>query len=141
MAPRLKRSAKPPAKKKSAKPPRKSDAKSDAKPEHPLVGRVRAALARAPRVEEKRMFGGALFMVDGKMCMSAGPNRIMCRIDPAAHDEALKKKGVKTVVMRDRDYRGYVHVDAAALRTKPQLDYWVHLALEYNKVAKKSKKR
>lgn len=32
-----------------------------------LVSRVRASLARVPNVEEKRMFGGTAFMVNGKM--------------------------------------------------------------------------
>jgi hypothetical protein len=32
-----------------------------------LLDRVRGMLATAKRVEEKRMFGGVMFMVDGKM--------------------------------------------------------------------------
>jgi TfoX/Sxy family transcriptional regulator of competence genes len=103
-----------------------------------LVSRVRAALAHVPNVEEKRMFGSTAFMVRGKMCISARPERIMCRIDPALHDAALEHKGSRTVVMRGREYRGYVYVDAEAIRTKSDLDYWVGLALDYNKRAKAS---
>jgi hypothetical protein len=42
-----------------------------------LAGRVRAALERALRVEERRMFGGIAFMVDGKMCVCVGRDRLM----------------------------------------------------------------
>lgn len=106
-----------------------------------LVDRVRAALGRTPRVEERRMFGGTAFMVRGKLCVSARKERIMCRIDPALHDAALKRKGSKTVVMKGRQYRGYVRVDADAVRTRRDLDYWVGLALDFNKRAKASARR
>jgi hypothetical protein len=34
-----------------------------------LANRVREALLNVPKVEEKFMFGGVCFMVNGKMCM------------------------------------------------------------------------
>ena len=71
-------------------------------------------------------------MVRGKMCITARPERIMCRIDPALHDTALKRKGCRTVVMKGRKYQGYVYVAADAVRTKVALKYWVDLALNYN---------
>jgi hypothetical protein len=37
--------------------------------------------------------------------------------------------------------KGFVFVDADALTTKKKLEYWVQLALEYNKIAKASKKK
>lgn len=106
-----------------------------------LYERLQQSLASIPNVEEKKMFSGIAFMVNGKMCMSVGPDRIMCRLDPALHDEALKKKGAKTVQMRGRDYRGYVYVSADTLTTKKELDHWVNLCLDFNKRAKASKKK
>ncbi len=106
-----------------------------------LASRVKAALGRTRRIEEKRMFGALAFMVAGKMCVSVGKDRIMCRIDPAIHDEVLKCKGCRTVVMKGRGYRGYVHVDAEAVKTKSDLEYWVGLSLDYNKRAKASAKK
>jgi len=108
-------------------------------PVDPLVQRVQASLSGASRLEEKRMFGGVTFMVRGKMCVSVGKGRIMCRIDPALHDAALKRKGARTVVMKGHEYRGWVYVEAAAVKTKRELDYWVRLSLDYNKRAKASR--
>jgi len=105
-----------------------------------LTNRVKASLARMPRVEEKRMFGGTTLMVRGKMCVSVGRNRIMCRIDPDIHDAVLERKGCLPVVMKGRQCRGYVYVDAAALRTKRDLDYWLGLALDYNRKVKVSRR-
>ncbi len=106
-----------------------------------LTARIREALAHLPRVEEKRMFRGVTFMVNGKMCISAGDNKIMCRIDPSIHEEALKRKGSETVKMKGREYKGYVYVSEEGIKTKKDLDYWVQLALDFNKLAKASKKK
>ena len=81
------------------------------------------------------MFGGTTFMVDGKMCVSVGRERIMCRIDPAFHESALKRRGCRTVTMKGRRYRGYVHVDADAVKNQRDLDYWIGLALTFNRKA------
>lgn len=80
-------------------------------------------------------------MVRGKMCVTVGRDRIMCRIDPAIHDAALERKGCRTVVMKGREYRGYVHVDANAVSAESELNYWIGLALAYNKTAKASAKK
>lgn len=106
-----------------------------------IASRIREALSHLPKVEEKKMFGGLAFMVDKKMCINAGADRIMCRIDPAIHEEVVKRKGCSTVTMRDREYKGYVYVNEDSLKNKKGFDYWVGLALDYNKIAKASKKK
>ena len=104
-----------------------------------LTNRIREALVKIPNVEEKRMFSGITFMVNGKMCISAGNDRIMCRIDPAIHEEVVKRKGCTAVTMKGREYKGYVYVNEKAIATKGDFDYWIRLALDFNKVAKSSK--
>jgi hypothetical protein len=53
----------------------------------------------------------------------------------------LERKGCRTVVMKGRQYRGYVHVDANAVRDQRDLDYWIGLSLDYNGRAKASPSR
>ena len=79
------------------------------------------------------MFGGTGFMVRGHLCVTARPARIMCRIDPSTHDVAVKRKGCRAVLMRGRVYRGYVHIDAAAVKSGPALKAWIARALEFNR--------
>jgi hypothetical protein len=43
--------------------------------------------------------------------------------------------------MKGREYRGYVHVDVASLKTPRELKYWVDLALKYNDAITREKKR
>lgn len=94
--------------------------------------RIRKALAHLPNVEEKKMFGSLGFMVNGKLCLSAGPGRMMCRIDPANHQTAIQKEGCQTVIIRGREYKGYIYVEEEQLQGETDLSYWVGLALEFN---------
>lgn len=100
------------------------------------VGRVRQAMADCgiSEVEEKKMFGGIAFMVRGLMCVTARPERIMCRIDPETHDEAVSRKGCSAMEMKGRVYRGYVFVAVEALKSERDLMFWVKRALDHNQV-------
>jgi len=106
-----------------------------------LAEKVRVALARVPRVREKKMFGSTAFMVNGKMCVSVGHNRLMCRIDPGLHEAATQRKGTRTVKMGKREYKGYVYVNEEGLQSKSQLEYWLRLSLDFNGKAKSSRAR
>jgi TfoX/Sxy family transcriptional regulator of competence genes len=106
-----------------------------------LTARIREALGDLPNVEEKRMFRGVTFMINDKMCITAGDNKIMCRIDPAIHEEVVKRKGCETVEMRGREYKGYVYVSEEGIKTKKDLEYWIELVLDFNERAKSSKKK
>lgn len=92
------------------------------------------------KVEEKAMFGGLCFMVNDKMCVGVEKDRLMVRLDPAKYDEVIEKEGCKPMDFTGRIMKGYVFVDADVLTTKKKLEYWVKLALEFNKIAKASKK-
>lgn len=105
-----------------------------------LTNRVRAALAHVTHVEEKKMFGGLAFIVNEKMCITVGDDEIMCRIDPALNDMVLTKKGCRPVIMRGHEYKGFVYVKEDAVKTRKDFDYWISLSLEFNKIAKSSKK-
>ncbi|MEK7224511.1 MAG: TfoX/Sxy family protein [Bacteroidota bacterium] len=92
------------------------------------------------KVEEKAMFGGLCFMVNDKMCVGVEKDRLMVRLDPAVYDEVMEKEGCRPMDFTGKVMKGYVFVDADVLTTKKKLEYWIKLALEYNKIAKASKK-
>jgi len=87
------------------------------------------------------MFGGLCFMVNDKMCIGVEKERLMVRLDPAVYDEVMEKEGCTAMDFTGKVMKGYVFVSADAVTTKKKLEYWVKLALEYNKIAKASKKK
>lgn len=107
-----------------------------------LADRVREIIALTHnQVEEKRMFGGLCFMVNNKMCVGVEKNRLMVRLDPAKYDEVIEMEGCKPMDFTGKVMKGYVFVDIDALNTKKKLAYWMGLALEYNRIARSSKKK
>jgi TfoX/Sxy family transcriptional regulator of competence genes len=107
-----------------------------------LANMTRELIALAEKnVEEKSMFGGLCFMVNDKMALGVEKERLMVRLDPARYDEVMEKEGCKPMDFTGKVMKGFVFVDADVLTTKKKLEYWVTLALEYNKIAKSSKKK
>ncbi|HEY8934699.1 MAG TPA: TfoX/Sxy family protein [Cyclobacteriaceae bacterium] len=106
-----------------------------------LADRVRKRFAELAHVEEKPMIGGLTFMVNGKMCVGVMKDDLMCRIDPALHNESLEKEGCRTVDFIKRPMSGYILIDSKIIKSKKDFEHWIGLALEFNKKAKPSKKR
>ena len=107
-----------------------------------LADRVRELISLTHKnVEEKRMFGGLCFMVNDKMCVGVEQERLMVRLDPSKYEEAMEKEGCRPMDFTGKLMKGFVFVDIDALNTKKKLEYWVKLALDYNKIAKASKKK
>ncbi len=104
-----------------------------------LAGRVRKALADHEAVEEKKMMGGLTFMVHGKMCVGVHEEELMVRLDPNAYEIALKRDGCREMDFTGRPMKGFVFVGPEGTSKHEDLDYWVGLALDFNKKAKASK--
>ncbi len=106
-----------------------------------LADRTRELIAITHKnVEEKKMFGGLCFMVNDKMCLGVEKERLMVKINPAIYDEVSETVGCVPMDFKGKIMKGFVFVNEEAVTTKKKLEYWVKLALEYNKIAKASKK-
>ena len=107
-----------------------------------LANNVREIISVAhENAEEKKMFGGLCFMVNDKMCVGVEKERLMVRLDPNKYGEVLKKEGCTPMTFTGKEMKGFVFVSVDVLTTKKKLEYWVNLALDYNKIAKTSKKK
>ena len=106
-----------------------------------LAERIRQRLVGLPDIEEKRMMGGLTFMVNGKMCVGIIKDELMCRIDPALHKQLIRKKGCRTMDFTNRPMWGYILVDDSAMQSEKDFNYWIDLAIDFNKHAKASKKK
>ena len=107
-----------------------------------LAGMTRELIALThKKVQEKVMFGGLCFMVNDKMCVGVEKERLMVRLDPAKYDEVMEKEGCKPMDFTGRVMKGFVFVDIEVLNSKKKLGYWIKLALDFNKIAKASRKK
>src|SRR3990170_1115141 len=106
-----------------------------------LAEKVRNALTSVPHVAEKKMMGGLTFMVNGKMCVGVSKNDLMARIDPEVYEDALQKNGCRAMDFTGKPVTGFVFVGPEGTSNKEDLNYWIDLALDFNKRAKASKKK
>ncbi|MCA6361675.1 MAG: TfoX/Sxy family protein [Bacteroidetes bacterium] len=106
-----------------------------------ISDRIREALMNQAHVEEKYMFGGVCYMVNGKMCVGVVGDEMMCRIDPGKEAEALSKNGCRLMDFTGRPMKGYVYVDNSGMKTKAEFDYWINLCLAFNETAKAAVKK
>ena len=95
----------------------------------------------------KKMMGGLVYMVNDKMACGIHYDKekemdlLMVRIGPEAVDSNLSKKGCLPMDFTGRVMKGYVFVGPEGYDTEEELEYWIDLALDFNPLAKASKKR
>jgi TfoX/Sxy family transcriptional regulator of competence genes len=97
-----------------------------------LGARLRPLLKKAD-VEEKKMFGGIGFMLDGNMVIgTTAKGALLVRIDPEKADDALAR-GAELMHMGPRVMSGFVSVDLGKLNDDAALKDWIAYATKYVK--------
>jgi hypothetical protein len=96
---------------------------------------------------EKKMFSGICFMVDDKMCCGThvdkktGENFLLCRISDAVYEAVVGKDDCIPMEFTGRSMKGFVFVLENGYKSKKDLGKWLQHCLDYNPLAKKSKKK
>jgi hypothetical protein len=108
-----------------------------------LADRIRTYLDEVPnlKIEEKTMFSGLAFLVNGKMCINVSGDDLMCRYDPDRGDEVAERVGFEPMIMKGKQLRGYCYVSEEGYKSKANFEYWLQLCLDFNAKAKISKKK
>jgi TfoX/Sxy family transcriptional regulator of competence genes len=107
-----------------------------------LADRVRQIFAELHvMAEEKKMMGGLCFMVNDKMCAGVSDERLMARIDPEIYQVALTRNSAHEMDFTGRPMKGFVIVEPEGIDDDEDLRSWLQLCLDYNPLAKSSRKR
>ncbi len=97
-----------------------------------LANRIRELLADEEGVTEMSMFGGLAFLLGGNMAVAAsGQGGLLARIGPEQGEPLLSSPHVSAMVMRGREMKGWLRVDAEGVRTKRALDSWVRRCVAF----------
>lgn len=96
-----------------------------------LASRVRKLLARHHSVNERKMFGGLCFMVNGHMCCGVIKQNLVIRIGPENYDEALSKPHVRKMDFTGRALKGFIYVDADGYQSDESLKNWIKTGLKF----------
>ncbi|MFZ0228031.1 MAG: TfoX/Sxy family protein [Mycobacterium sp.] len=97
-----------------------------------LADRVRELLAPLRGVDEKRMFGGLAFLINGNMSVAVSrQGGLMVRVPPNDTAKLLERAHVSPMVMAGREVRGWIRVEANGVKTTRQLTAWVTRGADY----------
>jgi TfoX/Sxy family transcriptional regulator of competence genes len=99
-----------------------------------LADRIRELLSGERGIEEKRMFGGLAFLINGNMSVAAsGQGGLLVRVPPEDSDRLAQREHVNPMVMAGREARGWLRVADDGVKTKRQLQSWVTRGVDYAK--------
>ena len=97
-----------------------------------LANRVRELIAVESGLDEKKMFGGLAFLIDGNMAVGvSGQGGLMARVHPDETEALMGRPHARPFEMRGREMKGWLRVDPAGVRTKRQLEPWVRRGVAY----------
>ena len=108
-----------------------------------LIDAVREALAEnvaGLEIEEKRMFGCHVFMVDGKMCLGVENDELLVRLPPDSHTQVAETPGVRPL-SPSGGMNGYFLIGPTAYSTRDAWNAWIAGALAFNPLAKATPKK
>ena len=96
-----------------------------------LSQRIRELLADQPGIDEKKMFGGLAFMVNGNMSVGVTSSDLMVRVGPDNYDTALKEPHARPMDFTGKPLRGFVYVDTKGYESDAGLAKWVNKGVDF----------
>jgi hypothetical protein len=96
-----------------------------------LAARIRMALARKKGIEEKKMFGGICFMLNGNMLVGDWKASLIVRLGDEQGEEALLEPHVKPFDITGKAMKGWVMVTPEGVKDEDQLKGWIGRATKF----------
>jgi TfoX/Sxy family transcriptional regulator of competence genes len=96
-----------------------------------LSARIRDALARKKGIEEKKMFGGVGFLLNGNMLVGVWKDSLIVRLGPDAYDDALLEPHVREFDITGRAMKGWIMVEPEGVEDDSELKGWIQKAMKF----------
>ena len=96
-----------------------------------LADRIRKGLGRKKGIEEKKMFGGLGFLLNGNMLVGVWKNSLIARVGPDGYEDALLEPHVKEFDITGKRMKGWVLVEPEGVEDDDQLSGWVQRAVKF----------
>jgi TfoX/Sxy family transcriptional regulator of competence genes len=96
-----------------------------------LAARIRETLGDLPGLAEKKMFGGAGYLILGNMACGVHGDSLIVRVGPEGYEAALSEPGARPFDLTGRPMKGWVYVDPEALSTQDDLERWVQQGVDF----------
>jgi TfoX/Sxy family transcriptional regulator of competence genes len=102
-----------------------------------LAARMRAILTRKKNIEERKMFGGVGFLLNGNMLVGVWKDSMIVRLGHDQFDDALGEPHVREFDITGKPMKGWIMVDPDGLQDDDQLNHWIGRATTFVKTLAK----
>ena len=96
-----------------------------------LADRIRQALGRRKGIQEKKMFGGVAFLLNGNMCVGVWKSSLVARLGPEQAAKALPQPHVGEFDVTGRAMKGWVLIAPEGIDEDAQLRAWIERGVEF----------
>jgi hypothetical protein len=96
-----------------------------------LATRIRRSLPPADAIVEQHMFGGLVFLLDGRMLCGVVNRDLMVRVGPGGYRAALAQPHARPMDFTGRPLTGFVFVGPAGSRTDAAVAVWIDRAYQF----------
>jgi len=96
-----------------------------------LAERIRQRLTRRKNVEEKKMFGGVGFLLNGNLLVGVWKDSLCVRLGPDQAEEAILEPHVKEFDITGRPMKGWALVEPEGVEDDDQLKGWIQRAVKF----------
>ena len=96
-----------------------------------LLQRVREVMEVHPMADEKKMFGGVGFMIEGNIACGVLQDELIVRVGPRYYQEALQQRHTREFDITGRAMEGWVMIQAEGYESDQALAEWVGRGVEF----------
>jgi hypothetical protein len=96
-----------------------------------LAERMRDVIREEPGLDEKRMFGGLGFLLDGNMAAGILGDDMVVRVGPDRYQDALRQSGIREFDITGRPMTGWVMVGSEAMEDDAAFRDWLAAGISF----------
>ncbi len=96
-----------------------------------LAVRLRAVMRKQEGLEEKKMFGGVGFLINGNLACGVNKNDLIVRVGPEKSGQALRQNHTHIFDMTGRPMVGWIVVEPAGFGSDEDLLGWIQQGIDF----------
>ena len=96
-----------------------------------LVDLITSRFSQLPGLEEKKMFGGIGYMLNGKMCFGIHKDTLIIRVGVEAAKKIFKEAHVRPMDFTGKVMKGWATVEPAAIEEEDDLERFCQYSIDF----------
>ena len=96
-----------------------------------LADRIRQLFTNSEYTDEKKMFGGLAFMLNGHMCCGVIKDKLMARVGLDQYESSLQKSHTHKMDFTGKPLKGFIYIDPEGVESEKELEVWVNICKDF----------